>query len=77
MFGSHMPLLARCIGLLLVFFSEMGSCLSWSKNFLVFFSKTFPCCSDPGIDFFFCSVFEVCGLYFDDWGNIYSITMNI
>ena len=28
------------------------------EYFLVF-SKTAPCCSDPGIDFFFCSVFEL------------------
>ena len=27
-----------------------------------FFSKTAPRCSDPGIYFFFCSVFKVCGL---------------
>ena len=23
-------------------------------------SKTAPCCYDPGIDFLFCSVFDVC-----------------
>ena len=38
----------------------MGSCLSWSIS--LFFSKTVPRCSDPGIYFFFCSVFKVCGL---------------
>ena len=43
-----------------LFLSDMGSCLSWS--ILFFFSKTAPCCSDPGTDFFFCSVFEMCGL---------------
>ena len=40
---------------------EMGSCLSCSIS-LGFFPKTAPRCSDPGVDFFFCSVFEVCGL---------------
>ena len=30
MFGSHRSWLARYIGPLLVFLSEMGSCLSWS-----------------------------------------------
>ena len=43
------------------FLSEMGSCLSWSISLFVF-SKTAPCCCDPGIYFFFCSVFKVCGL---------------
>ena len=43
------------------YWSEMGSCPSWSIP-LVFLSKTAPRCSDPGIDFFFCSVFEMCGL---------------
>ena len=28
----------------------------------MFFSNTAPDCSDPGIDFFFCSVFRVFGL---------------
>ena len=31
------------------------------KYHLIFF-KTAACCSDPGIDFFFCCVFEVYGL---------------
>ena len=43
------------------FLSEMGSSLSWNISFF-FFPKTAPHCCDPGIDFFLCSVFEVCGL---------------
>ena len=58
MFGNHRSLLARHSGPLLVFV-RYGSCLSWSISF---FSKTTPGCSDLGIDFFFCSVFEVSGL---------------
>ena len=60
MFGSHRPWLARYIGPLLVFLSEMESCLSWSVS--LFFSKTAPRCSDSGIYFFFSGVFKVCGL---------------
>ena len=60
MFGSHRSWLARYIGPLLVFLSEMGSCLSWSIS--LFFSKTAPRCSDSGIYFFFSGVFKVCGL---------------
>ena len=37
MFGSHRSWLARYIGPLLVFLSEMGSCLSW--NIFLFFPK--------------------------------------
>ena len=37
MFGSHRSWLARYIGPLLVFLSEMGSCLSWSIS--LFFPK--------------------------------------
>ena len=37
MFGSHRSRLARYIGPLLVFLSEMGSCLSW--NISLFFPK--------------------------------------
>ena len=37
MFGSHRLWLARYIGPLLVFLSEMGSCLSWSIS--LFFPK--------------------------------------
>ena len=60
MFGSHRSWLARYTGPLLVFLSEMGSCLSWSIS--LFFSKTAPRCSDSGIYFFFIGVFKVCGL---------------
>ena len=59
MFGSQRSLLARRMNLFIVFFwSEMGSCLYWNIS-LVFFSKTASGCFDPGIDFFFCSVFEM------------------
>ena len=44
MSGSHRSLLVRRIGSLLVFFSDMGSCLSWS--IVLFFSKAAPCCLD-------------------------------
>ena len=40
-------------------------CFSGGLSILVFpcfFSKTAPCCSDPGIYFFFCTIFEECGL---------------
>ena len=61
MFGSHRSWLARYIGpLLVVFLSEMGSCLSW--NISLFFSKTAPRYSDSSIYFFFSGVFKVCGL---------------
>ena len=60
MFGSHRSWLARYIGSLLVFLSEMGNCLSWSIS--LFVSKTAPRCSDSGIYFFFSGVFMVCGL---------------
>ena len=61
MFGSHRSMLARHIGPLLV----LG--VKWGVVHLgvfpcFFFLKTAPGCSDPGIDFFFSSVFEVCGL---------------
>ena len=36
--------------------------LAFLKYFLIF-SKTVPSCSGPDIRFFFCSVFEVCGLF--------------
>ena len=53
-------LLARHIGPLLIFWVKWGvvylGVFPW-----VFFSKTAPGCSDPGI-YFFCSVFEVCDL---------------
>ena len=39
MFGSHRSLLARHIGPLLVFLSEMGSCLSWSISLFFFFCQ--------------------------------------
>ena len=39
MFGRHRSLLARHIGPLLVFLSEMGSCLSWSISLGGFFPK--------------------------------------
>ena len=55
MFGSHRLLLLRHIGPLLL--SDIESCLSGS--IFLFFSKTAAHSSDPGIDFFFCSVFEV------------------
>ena len=37
-------------------------CYPWNIALLDSFSKTVPCCFHPGIDFFFCSVFEVCSL---------------
>ena len=63
MFDSHRSLLARHIGPLFVFGVKRE--LSVLEYFLVFcfcFCKTAPRCSDLGIDYFFRSVFEVCGL---------------
>ena len=40
----------------------MGELPNLEYFLVVVFSKTVPGCSDLGIDFFFCSVFEVCGL---------------
>ena len=54
--------MARHIGPLLVFLSEMGSCLSWNISLFIFSPKTAPCCSDPGIYLIFCSVLKVCVL---------------
>ena len=51
--------------LIVFFFSEMGSCLSWSISLGGGGgggSKTAPRCSDSGIYFFFSGVFKVCGL---------------
>ena len=41
----------------------MGSCLFRSISLLLlgFFSKTAPCCSNPGI-YSFCGVFKMCSL---------------
>ena len=64
MFGGLRSLLARHIGPLL--FCARNEKMSILEYFLVFFfffffffCKTAPRCSDPGIDFLFCSVFEV------------------
>ena len=68
MFGSHKLLLVRHTGPLLVFgvIWEVVylEAFPWFCLFvcLLLFSKTAPRFSDPGIDFFFCSIFEVCGL---------------
>ena len=61
MFGNHRSLLVRHIDLLLAFR------VVWGVVYLEIFpcvspSKTAPRCSDPGINFFFCSIFEVSSL---------------
>ena len=65
MLGSHRSLVVRLRHILSItcFFEWYGelSILNLVEVF-PFLSKIAPHCSDPGIDFFFCSIFEVCGL---------------
>ena len=62
-FGSHRIVLARHFGLLLVFQVKWGVVYRGLFPCLfAFFFKTGTRSSDPGIYFFLCGVFKVCGL---------------